>query len=246
MASCSISRACALISTDPPRSWAPTLSTPAQLASGASLHATGTLAGEHPRSSLSLGLVHGRVCLCQQFPYIVLARVAVRTYADAQYQLFAKRSPHGTLLEAPADAPEHRFRRGENRSVPQRQDELIPSPAGQPVALPDTTPYHPGHVAEADIACLVAVGVVYGLEVVDVHHRNREERPSAFGPCEVLGQVLLTLPAVGQPGKVVCAREPFEQADRAIQMIDSVLNVGHELARLVGEACGQLGLSTIV
>src|SRR5215208_1477081 len=101
MASCTILRACSLISTGPPRSWAPTLPTPAQLASGSSLHATGTLASEHPRSPPSLGLVHGRVCLCQQFPYIVLARVPVRTHAEAQDQLFAKRSPHGTLLEAP-------------------------------------------------------------------------------------------------------------------------------------------------
>jgi hypothetical protein len=29
-------------------------------------------------------------------------------------------------------------------------------------------------------------------------------------------------------------------------MIDGVLNVGHELARLVGEAYGQLGLPTFV
>src|SRR5918995_3794343 len=72
--------------------------------------------------------------------------------------------------------------------------------------------------------------------------------PPAFRPCEVLAQALLALAAVGQPGKVVCAGEPFERADSGIQMIDGVLNVGHELARLVlvGEAYGQLGLPTIV
>jgi hypothetical protein len=31
-------------------------------------HANGTLAGEHPRSSLSLGFVHRRVCLRQHLP----------------------------------------------------------------------------------------------------------------------------------------------------------------------------------
>src|SRR5215203_4733589 len=54
------------------------------------------------------------------------------------------------------------------------------------------------------------------------------------------------LAAVGQPGEVVGAGEPFEREDRAIQMIDGVLNVGHELARLVGEAYGQLRLPTFV
>src|SRR5688572_24314858 len=158
MASCTILRACALISTGRPRSWAPTLPTPAQLASGSSLHATGTLAGEHPRSPLSLGLVHGRVCLCQQFPYIVLARVAVRTHADAQDQLPSPGQAHRAPLEIRVDPPQHGFGRGENRSVPQRHDELIPSPAGQPVALPHAAPYHPCDVADADVACLVAVG----------------------------------------------------------------------------------------
>src|SRR5215213_10129072 len=57
MASCSILRACALISTGPPPLRTSTLPTLAQLASGSSLHATGALAGEHPCSSLSLGLV---------------------------------------------------------------------------------------------------------------------------------------------------------------------------------------------
>src|SRR5919112_3323083 len=187
MASYSILRACSLISTRPPRSWAPTLLTPVQLASGSSLHATGALAGEHPRLSLSLGLIHGRVCLCQQFPYILLARVAVRTHADAQHQLLSPGQRHRAPPEAPADAPQHGFGRGENRSVPQRQHELVPSPAGQPVALPDVAPYHPCHVAEADVACLMAVGVVYGLEVVDVPHRHREDRPATFRPCMILG-----------------------------------------------------------
>src|SRR5215208_299859 len=67
--------------------------------------------------------------------------------------------------------------RGENRSVPQRQHELVSAPAGKPVALPHTAPYHLCHVAEAGVACLVAVGVVYRLEPVEVHHRHREERP---------------------------------------------------------------------
>src|SRR5215212_1701049 len=58
----------------------------------------------------------------------------------------------------------------------------------------------------------------------------------------------LALAAVGQPGEVVGAGEPFERADRAIQMIECVLNVSHELARLVllGEAYGQLRLPTFV
>src|SRR5215208_3365213 len=216
MASCSILRACALISTGPPPLRAPTLQTPAQLASGSSSHATGALAGEHPRSALSLSLVHGRVRLCQQFPYIVLARVPVRTHADAQDQLYSPGQAHWASPEVRVDPPQNGFGRGEHRVLPQRLHELVPSPAGQPVALPDIAPYHPCHVAEADVACLVSVGIVYGLEVVDVHHRNRKERPSAFGPCDVRAQALLALAAVGQPGKVVGAGEPFERADSGI------------------------------
>jgi hypothetical protein len=95
----------------------------------------------------------------------------------------------------------------------QGQDKLVPAPAGEPIALSDVAPDDASHVAYANVPSLVAVGVVYGLEVVHVNHGNRKRAPAAFHSRNVLRQALFALAAIVEAGEVIGPGEPFERVD---------------------------------
>jgi hypothetical protein len=79
------------------------------------------------------------------------ARVLPRSYRGSQHQLVAVRQPRWTVFEVVDDALQHQLRRRERRSVVQRQDELIPAPACQPIALSDVAPDDVRDVPQAGV-----------------------------------------------------------------------------------------------
>src|SRR5215218_6139596 len=154
----------------------------------------GSLGGEYPGPTLPLG---------QQLPEVLLARVAARPHRHHQNQLLPLGQTQRAILEVSNYPLQDGLRLRKRVGVAQNHDELIPAPAGQPVALTDVAADDVGNVLYARVAGLVAVGIVYVLEVVDVHHAQRKRLSAASVPRGLFGQELLTLPAVEEAGEVV-------------------------------------------
>ena len=58
-------------------------------------------------------------------------------------------------------------------TIPQQNDEFLASPPRDEVAVANRLPQPAGHLDEHPVADLVSVGVVDGLEVVDIDHQYR-------------------------------------------------------------------------
>src|ERR671921_2998298 len=76
------------------------------------------------------------------------------------------------------------------------QQELVSPPPGYPVTLAHVAVQYPGEVDEAVIAGVVAVLVVYRLELVEVEKRQRQRSSPTLGPCDIFREALLRGPAV--------------------------------------------------
>src|SRR5215203_4302031 len=169
-------------------------------ARGKNRRCEGSLGGEYPGATLPLGLVHGLVRLGQQLSEVLLARVAARPYRHRQNQFLPLGQTQRAILEVSNYPLQDGLRLRKRVGLTQYQDELVPAPAGQPVALTDVAADDVGYVVYARVARLVAVGIVYVLEAVDVHHAQRKRLRAASDPRGLFGQKLLALPAVEEAG----------------------------------------------
>ncbi len=73
---------------------------------------------------------------------------------------------------------------------------------------------------QAGVPGAMAVLVVYGLEPVEVHHRQRRRPSPPFGPREVLGEALFPGPAVEEPREVVVCGQLPEGAQGRVQDLE--------------------------
>ena len=98
----------------------------------------------------------------------------------------------------------------------QHDAELVAAGAGEHVAGPQSRLRHQGEVLEAGIARGVAMGVVDGLEAVEIDHQQRERLAAALRAGAFLGQPLQQMAAVGDAGEIVEQREVGDLVAQAV------------------------------
>ncbi len=81
------------------------------------------------------------------------------------------------------------------------------------MARPQAGPDRPGHPPQRLVAGEVAIGVVVGLEPVDVDHDEAQQRLAAARPFVLLGEGLVEGAPVGEP------RQPVLPGERLQPMI---------------------------
>ncbi len=88
--------------------------------------------------------------------------------------------------------------------VGQDHDKLFPAIAGHQVSGPAHVPAQTGrHLFEALVPGLVAIKVVVGLEIVDIHHDKPQGLLFALGALPLAGQGGVEATAVGKTRKAV-------------------------------------------
>ena len=113
----------------------------------------------------------------------------------------------------------------------QRDDELVAAEAGRHVAIADRAPKPLADGDQEAVAGLVAVGVVDGLEVVEVDEQDGQQ-PVVGSVGEVRGQPLGEEAAVGQGRQRVVQRLATEQLHERVALVQALA----ELAQRVAEA----------
>ena len=120
----------------------------------------------------------------------------------------------------------------------QHHGQLLAAVAGGLVDLAGRLLEDPGHLAQHDVALLVAVGVVDRLEVVEVDHHQAELLPEALGALDLGLEDLVEPAAVEEAGELVGHRLALDRLvqadvlDRHRRLADEVLE---ELALAVAE-----------
>ena len=91
--------------------------------------------------------------------------------ADAHGRTQVRITRHLCLMDAAADLLQL-FGQLFCRDARQQQQELVAAKADQGVGLADAVADDPRHCFQHQITCMVAVGVIVDLEVVQIHHRH--------------------------------------------------------------------------
>ena len=89
----------------------------------------------------------------------------------------------------------------------QHDAEFVAAGPRQHVAGPQAGLRHQGEMLQAGVAGGVAVGVVDGLEAVEIDHQQREGLAAAFGARAFFRQALQQMAAVADAGEIVEQRE---------------------------------------
>src|SRR5919112_3478034 len=120
------------------------------------------------------------------------------------------------------------------------RQELVSPPPGDPVSLAHVAVQYPGEVDEAFVPGVVAMLVVYRLELVEVEKRQRKRSSPTLGPGDILREPFFRGPAVVDARKAVCGRSLVQGAHRRVKPLDGVLDVGHQPSRPVRVAHWQV------
>src|SRR5919107_1611874 len=120
------------------------------------------------------------------------------------------------------------------------RQELVSPPPGYPLSLAHLAAQYPGEVDEAFVPGVVAVLVVYRLELVEVEKRQREGSSPALGPGDILREPFFRGPAVVDGRKAVGGRPLVQGAHSRVKPLDGVLDVGHQPSRPVRVADGKV------
>ena len=136
------------------------------------------------------------------------------------------------------------------RGIGQHQHELLAAVARRQVGWPAAgLADRRGHLAQGFVALQVAEGIVVGLEIVDVDHQQRQLGLLTHGPAPFQLQVLVEVPAVGQPGQAIGVHQALQHqvgiqqlllADPQRPVGGVPLQQGHVGARVVADARHQL------
>ncbi|MNM41348.1 hypothetical protein D3C81_521640 [compost metagenome] len=143
----------------------------AQLAVGTELHRGDEEGVAVPAGFL--GVVHRRIGMCHQLAFVA-GIVRIQGNAQAGGDLQFRRIQHEGFAGR-CDHPLGDHRRIVRRIDGQHDHELVAAEAGEGVLRPQLRPHALGHRDQQAITQLVAIGIVDGLEAVQVaeHHRHR-------------------------------------------------------------------------
>src|SRR5690606_16354502 len=112
-------------------------------------------------------------------------------------------------------------------SIRQQNHEFFATVAPSYIGIPDILPNQLGGMLNHPVADLMAIGVVYLLEVIDIAHHQGGVASVAPMPGVVLTQDLFPMPAVEQTGQTIRAGEPLQLLIRGLQLMPVSRYVSH-------------------